>query len=628
MSITEKVFEELNECRTNPSKYSQKLAKTLKFYRGKVFERPGSEAIETEEGTANVQACISYMKSITAIAPLEHSPGLTLAAQLHADDIGPSGRMSHIGEDGSEPSDRIEKYCQWSGHLGENIDYGNSSPEDIVVSLLVDDGVLARGQRLNIMKKEHKYVGIGFSYHSEHEYVCVIVFTELVIENSFSSIPSKLGPKKIQRSEYVQNKEITEEQSKLLEEKINKKKIKKGQEATNTITLQKYYDNTQFTQDEIIEIKEFFDRLDHDSSGTVTGNDLKRLACSPDISNSSLDQIIMSINPAKLVTLDFDGFFQIISQSSRASKPQIPACPVSNPSRADYTNEVSSIFPISHKFSNEMISEIKGIFDKFDNEKSGMVDVSKVKEAVERHEMDSYNSTILDLMIGLDTTKNQQVDFGEFVEIISEIEDSSADSSNEFAVQNRTSLNKSKSRKLGMSAYESHYSRKSEKVAEEIKTRPFRPEDYEKPGVTTEQIIEIKKAFDLFDLQKKGTISTRDLKRAMEDQGFQRKNPIVYELICDIDLKKSGEMDFEKFFKVLTETGEGNDSDHDIKKFFDLFDIEKVGYIELKNLKRITKELGDIVDDEDLIDLIKKSDLDGDGKVSYQDFYKILSKVT
>ena len=268
MSITEKVLAEMNECRTNPSNYSKRLSRILRYYKGNIYEKPGLQPIETEEGPANVRACINYLNSITPVEALQWSNSLTLAAQLHADDIGPTGRVSHLGEDGSEPSDRIEKYCQWSGHLGENIDYGNSNPEDIVMSLLIDDGVLARGQRLNIMKKEHRFVGIGFGYHAEYDYVSVIVFAELIIENSMSSLPSVSVTRKLKKSEYVQVKEITAEQSRLAASKIAKQKEKNK----NTINLKskekinlENFDYTQFSQDEIIEIKEFFDKFYHDS---------------------------------------------------------------------------------------------------------------------------------------------------------------------------------------------------------------------------------------------------------------------------------------------------------------------------------------------------------------------------
>lgn len=615
MSITEKVLEELNECRTNPRKYSLKLSKTLKFYQGKILSRPGSQPIETEEGLANVQACINYLKSIMPIGELEPSVGLKMAAQSHADDIGPSGRMSHLGEDGSEPSDRIEKFCQWSGHLGENIDYGNSNPEDIVVSLLIDDGVLARGQRLNIMKKEHKYVGIGFGYHSEFEYVCVIVFTELAIDPSFSTFSSKISPKKIKRSEYVQKKEITEEHSKLLASKIMKQKLR--DQPSETLNLKKFdsnkYENTQFSHDEIIEIKEFFDMLDHDYSGTISVTEIKNLVEAPDITNSSIYQMLMGLNLNNAGTLDFGGFLDLISVKGNKEDPTFSVLAPIKETSTELSN-------FSHQFSHGLVSEFKEVFDFFDSEKSGFIEIGAIRAAAENHELDSYNSTILDLMTGLDPSKNNKVDFEEFVEIISEISNSSISSSMDLSGKNKTGINKSRSRKVQMSSYEFHDSWKR------MRKNEFEVSEFENSRVNEEQIQEIKKAFDLFDVEKKGLIATRDLKSAMEEQGYQKKNPIVYQLVCDLVKKNSEEVDFEKFVQMLTENHLENGSDDEIKKFFDLFDSEKLGYIDLHNLKKATRELGDVLDDSDIIDLIWKSDLDGDGKVTYQDFYNIMNK--
>jgi len=258
MSTVDKIFEEINQCRMNPSIYSQKLSKILRYFKGKIYEKPGYEAIETEEGPGNVLACINYLKSISPVPALQYSVPLALAAQIHADDIGPAGKMTHIGEDGSEPCDRIERFCQWSGHLGENIDYGNSSPEDIIVSLLIDDGVPARGQRLNILKNEHKYVGVGFGYHSEYQYVCVLVFAELVIENTSLNTPSVSSVRRMKKSEYVKVKEITEEQTKLAEEQNSKRK----NEGVKGVKSSLNFNFKDMTDDEVIEIKEFFNKLD------------------------------------------------------------------------------------------------------------------------------------------------------------------------------------------------------------------------------------------------------------------------------------------------------------------------------------------------------------------------------
>jgi uncharacterized protein YkwD len=53
--------------------------------------------------------------------------GLTAAASDHANDIGPKGITGHTGSDGSSMTDRIERYGEWMGHIGENISFGQST---------------------------------------------------------------------------------------------------------------------------------------------------------------------------------------------------------------------------------------------------------------------------------------------------------------------------------------------------------------------------------------------------------------------------------------------------------------------------------------------------------------------
>lgn len=43
--------------------------------------------------------------------------------------------------------DRIEKWGDWKDVIGENLDFCNEDPMDIVLSLLVDDNVPSRGHR-------------------------------------------------------------------------------------------------------------------------------------------------------------------------------------------------------------------------------------------------------------------------------------------------------------------------------------------------------------------------------------------------------------------------------------------------------------------------------------------------
>ena len=114
----------------------------------------------------------------------------------------------------------------------------------------------------------------------------------------------------------------------------------------------------------------------------------------------------------------------------------------------------------------------------------------------------------------------------------------------------------------------------------------------------------------------------------MENQGFQEKSPTIFRMVCELDIEGKGRVDFNEFLDMMTEHAAEDTSMDEIKKVFNLFDIDQTGYIELKNLKQIARELGESLSEGDIIELISKSDTDGDGKVSFEEFYNIMSRTT
>ena len=64
---------------------------------------------------------------------------------------------------------------------------------------------------------------------------------------------------------------------------------------------------------------------------------------------------------------------------------------------------------------------------------------------------------------------------------------------------------------------------------------PVRRKAFERPGLTEDEIEEIREAFNLFDTDGSGMIDPKELKQAMQSLGFEAKNPTIYQMIAELD---------------------------------------------------------------------------------------------
>uniref|UniRef100_A0A4W3HGL6 Centrin 1 n=1 Tax=Callorhinchus milii TaxID=7868 RepID=A0A4W3HGL6_CALMI len=149
-----------------------------------------------------------------------------------------------------------------------------------------------------------------------------------------------------------------------------------------------------------------------------------------------------------------------------------------------------------------------------------------------------------------------------------------------------------------------------------------------KPDINEEQKQEIREAFDLFDADGTGNIDVKELKVAMRALGFEPKKEEIKKMIAEIDKEGTGKIGFNDFMVAITQKMAEKDSKEEILKAFRLFDDDETGKISFKNLKRVAKELGENLTDEELQEMIDEADRDGDGEVNEQEFLRIMKKTS
>ena len=95
-------------------------------------------------------------------------------------------------------------------------------------------------------------------------------------------------------------------------------------------------------------------------------------------------------------------------------------------------------------------------------------------------------------------------------------------------------------------------------------------------------------------------------------------------MISDIDADGSGTIDFEEFLEMMTGKMGEKDTKEEIIKVFKLFDDDSTGKISFKNLKRVAKELGENMTEEELQDMIDVGD--AIRVVNEEEFFRIMKR--
>ena len=99
----------------------------------------------------------------------------------------------------------------------------------------------------------------------------------------------------------------------------------------------------------------------------------------------------------------------------------------------------------------------------------------------------------------------------------------------------------------------------------------------------------------------------------------------VSTLIRSIDIDGNGEIEFNEFLEFMRKLDEQDEQDEEaLKEVFMLFDRDEKGYLTPESVYHIFLSIGEKIKLEDITNILKENDIDGDGNLNFQDFKMLM----
>ncbi|RWW53769.1 hypothetical protein BHE74_00039734 [Ensete ventricosum] len=164
--------------------------------------------------------------------------------------------------------------------------------------------------------------------------------------------------------------------------------------------------------------------------------------------------------------------------------------------------------------------------------------------------------------------------------------------------------------------------------------------------LTDDQISEFKEAFSLFDKDGDGqTFSIPlfspfffffffffffllfvrpELGTVMRSLGQNPTEAELQDMINEVDADGNGTIDFPEFLNLMARKMKDTDSEEELKEAFRVFDKDQNGFISAAELRHVMTNLGEKLTDEEVDEMIREADVDGDGQINYEEFVKVM----
>jgi len=140
--------------------------------------------------------------------------------------------------------------------------------------------------------------------------------------------------------------------------------------------------------------------------------------------------------------------------------------------------------------------------------------------------------------------------------------------------------------------------------------------------LTDSELDCLKEAFSLFDADHDGEITVGELGRVMRNHGLNPTDDELKDMIRNVDKNSNGAIDFNEFIEMML--ARNSKGEEDVVHAFRVFDRDGDGLISAEELKLTMNNLGEPLTDYEVRSMIEAADLDGDGRINFQEFARLM----
>lgn len=146
----------------------------------------------------------------------------------------------------------------------------------------------------------------------------------------------------------------------------------------------------------------------------------------------------------------------------------------------------------------------------------------------------------------------------------------------------------------------------------------------ERQHFTREELDHYKEAFSLYDTHDKGYITTKELGALIRSLGQNPTESDLAEMINEVDSDKNGLLEFEEFIRIMAKRMTWESMAFEISEAFRVFDRDRNGFISADELRHQVTTVGDKLTQDEVTDLLRVADQNGDGLIDYKEFVRMM----